>query len=82
MNESGVYVGVEDMNDATNDVEGGVPDTRRTAVKRSGGIIIEWVWLSLLCLLRIGAWAAHVDHRRSTGRWQMAPSRCQKSELS
>ena len=42
MNESGVavYVAVEDVNGATNDVEGGVPDTRSTAVKRSGGIIL------------------------------------------
>ena len=33
-----IYVGVEDMNA---NVEGGVvPDTRSTAVKRSGGIII------------------------------------------
>ena len=40
-----VYVGVEDMN--PNVEEGVVPDTRSMAVKRSGGIIIAWLLISL-----------------------------------
>ena len=48
-----VYVGVEDMNA---NVEGGVvPDTRSTAVKRSGGIIIAWLLLACHLYYGLGA---------------------------